>query len=168
VVSGVPPARETAPTQARSSWWRRHRAVVIIAGIAVVVVAAAGALAPRAWHRLRYGAEYRASATTVLVAAGDRFSLVVDDRGASVGDSWSVQQQPDPDVARFVRDDLVTPLRIRIGRPAAGCCAGTRYFTFDAHGPGRTTIVLRNCFQGCDNARTRQASTAPRWTVIVT
>ena len=122
---------------------------------------------PWARHIMRYGAEFPPLESPVRVDSGDRFSLAVLDHGASSGDHWIMREPPAPSIAVLVHEDLVVSLFSRVGPDRSGCCGGTRYFTFDAGRPGNTTIELYNCFQGCDNPRTLQESTALHWDVEI-
>ena len=100
-----------------------------------------------ALHRYEtYGTEFTESDLTVTVDAGDRFSLAVLDRGASVGDGWSAEPgallTPQGSSVRY--DSLLAD----IGEKPAGCCQGTRYFVFDTEATGRTQVTLTNRFRG--------------------
>jgi hypothetical protein len=135
--------------------------------VGVLVLALAGFLALRGIQRARYGEVHAEGAGTVTVDRGDRFSLAVPDRGASVGDHWTVSAEPDGALA-LVRSQLIAGNIVdRVLGPAPGGGGGTRYFVFDARRPGTATITLHNCFQGCHDERTREASRDATWTVRV-
>jgi Chagasin family peptidase inhibitor I42 len=144
----------------RRRWWIFVPAVVVVVGMA-------GFLALRAVQRARYGDVHTDGTSTVAVHRGHRFSLAVPDRGASVGDHWTVSAGPDGAVA-LVRSQLIAGNVVdRVLGPATGGGGGTRYFVFDARRAGTVTISLRNCFQGCHDERTRAASRDVTWTVSV-
>src|SRR5437016_4905485 len=71
----------------------RRRWMFIPAG--VLVLGLAGFLALRGVQRARYGGVHAEGTGTVVVDRGDRFSLAVPDRGASVGDHWTMSAEPD-------------------------------------------------------------------------
>ena len=81
--------------------------------------------------------------TVVHVGAGEEFTISVEDN-ASVGDMWSVSQEPDAALVTADGDHYVADSE----EPAPGS-GGTRYFEFTALAEGSTTIELRNCFRGC-------------------
>jgi hypothetical protein len=143
----------------RRRWW-------IFVPAAVIVLGLAGYLAVRGVQRARYG-EVHAEGTAVAVGQGDRFSLAVPDRGASVGDHWTLSMQPEGVVVP-VRSQLIAGNIVdRILGPAPGGGSGTRYFVLDARRAGTATVTLHNCFQGCHDERTRAASRDVTWTVTV-
>ncbi|MEV4755247.1 protease inhibitor I42 family protein [Micromonospora sp. NPDC049559] len=148
-----------------------RRLVVILLGgcLAVAVLVGgtvAGALALRT--KVRYGTVADRSRPALTVRAGDRFTLTVPDRGPSVGDSWRAAVEP-AGAAEARGSELVLSHPVeRILGPAVGGGAGTRHFIFVAVRPGRLTVTVTNCFQGCRDAETRAASTALLWTVTVT
>jgi hypothetical protein len=140
--------------------------VLIGAALAVVliVVAVAG---PAIRRNLRYGAVLDRQTATATVDVGDRFSVRVPDRGASVGDDWTASADP-ADRVVLVGDELVPDSLIdRLFGAADGGGGGSRYFRFEAEGAGQVTITVTNCFQGCRNDRTRAASEAVTWTVTI-
>jgi inhibitor of cysteine peptidase len=148
----------------RRRWWVAVLAVAL-AGLAGLVLA--GLMLDAAVQRSRYGDLHSAGAAGVEVDRGSRFSLAVPDRGASVGDHWTVAVAPEG-IAALTRSELVGgSILDRLFGPATGGGGGTRYFVFVARHPGATTITLRNCFQGCDSDRTRGASREAVWTVTV-
>jgi hypothetical protein len=135
--------------------------------VGVMVLGLAGFLALRGVQRARYGGVHAEGTETVVVDRGDRFSLAVPDRGASVGDHWTMSAEPDGTISP-VRSQLIAGNIVdRVLGPAPGGGGGTRYFVFDARRPGTVTVTLRNCFQGCHDERTREASRDATWTVRV-
>jgi inhibitor of cysteine peptidase len=147
---------------------RRWRWLLVTVAVVLLLVVAAALFGPRVYERFRYGGIYGAERLTVQVGAGDRFSLAVPDRGASVGDRWEVATVPDAAVANLVRNELaVASLHDVIFGPAPGGGGGTRYFTFAARGRGHTTIALHNCFQGCDRPFRQRLSPTITWDVTV-
>jgi inhibitor of cysteine peptidase len=135
--------------------------------VGVMVLGLAGFLALRGVQRARYGGVHAEGTETVVVDRDDRFSLAVPDRGASVGDHWTMSAEPDGTIS-LVRSQLIAGNIVdRVLGPAPGGGGGTRYFVFDAHRPGTVTVTLHNCFQGCHDERTREASRDATWTVRV-
>jgi inhibitor of cysteine peptidase len=143
----------------RPRWW--------MFVLAVVVVAVAGLVAVKGAQRARYGTVHDEHDTTIGVDRGDRFTLAVPDRGASVGDHWTADIQPSGAVvlerSRLNAGSFVD----RLVGPANGGGAGIRYLVFNARRSGKVTITLHNCFQGCGDERTRAASRDVAWTVDV-
>ncbi|MEQ4302377.1 protease inhibitor I42 family protein [Plantactinospora sp. B6F1] len=135
-------------------------ALILVVGLATIV-----GLTIR--HNARYGTVLDQQATSATVEPGDRLSIRVPDRGASVGDNWSATAEP-ADVLALVEDELIfDSLTDRIFGPADGGGGGNRYFLFDARRFGQVTVTLTNCFQGCATERTRAASETVTWTVTV-
>jgi inhibitor of cysteine peptidase len=133
----------------------------------VLVLGLAGFLALRGVQKARYGEVHAEGTGTVVVDRGDRFSLSVPDRGASVGDHWTVSAEPDGTVS-LARSQLIAGNIVdRVLGPAPGGGGGTRYFVFEARRSGTVTVTLHNCFQGCHDERTREASRDTTWTVSV-
>jgi hypothetical protein len=139
------------------------RVVALLVALLVVMVLAGTTLA----DRLHYGTVADRDTTALTVRVGDRFSLTVPDRGASVGDHWTAATDP-AGVVSLAGDEQVTdnPAGRLVG-PLLGGGAGTRYFLFDARRAGQTRITLSNCFQGCRYADTQAASIKVTWTVTV-
>ena len=136
----------------------------------VVVVVVLGALT---WggvvfyrHRV-YGAVYSESQTSVMVGKGDRFSLAVPDRGASVGDYWTAQVDPAGLLSDQGKRTRHTALLDRVRDPLLGGGQGTTFFTYDATGTGTATVTLSNCFQGCTTPEAKAASRSVTWTITV-
>ena len=141
---------------------------IVLFGVVLVLLVAVGGVAGRAIRRnLHYGAIADEHNTTVRVDVGDRFSLKVPDRGASVGDSWTASTDPAGMVELVGTELVASKLMDRIFEPALGGGGGSRYFRYDAKRAGRVTITLSNCFQDCRNERTDAESRTVAWTVIV-
>jgi hypothetical protein len=104
----------------------------------------------------------------VVVHLGERFSLAVPDRGASVGDEWSATVAPAGLLsAGFSRQVPGNPMDRAFGSQLGGG-AGTRYFPYTAKQRGTVTVQLANCFQGL--CRIRQANPNDRqvsWRITV-
>jgi inhibitor of cysteine peptidase len=142
----------------RVLWW----------SLAVVIVVAAGGWGALAWReRATFGTKITDDRLTVRVEPGDRFSLAVPDRGASVGDSWSDKVTPEGVLAAVDDRKVMSDLRDRMIGPEAGGGAGTRYFIYTARAPGTARVILANCFRGCGDGYTRGLSRSVTWTVTV-
>ncbi|GAA3726221.1 hypothetical protein GCM10022225_04070 [Plantactinospora mayteni] len=144
------------------------RLVLVGAALALVLVVGLTTVVGLTIRRnARYGTVLDRQATSATVESGDRFSVRVSDRGASVGDNWSATAEP-ANLVTLVEDELISDsLRDRIFGPAAGGGGGNRYFLFDARRSGQVAITLTNCFQGCGNEAARAASETVTWTVTV-
>jgi len=135
--------------------------------VAVVLVVAVVAGGVAIYRKSTYGSRYGETERSLTTSVGSLFTLVVPDRGPSVGDYWTAKAD-DPAVAEQVRSTLVADNLIdRWFGPAMGGGAGQRLITFRATAPGTTTITLDNCFQGCGNERTRAESRSVSWRVTV-
>jgi hypothetical protein len=125
---------------------------IVLWSLAAVVLGAAlnwGALELR--HHVVYGTVIDESDLTVTVQRGERFSLSVPDRGASVGDEWSAAVEPAGILTTIENRMVMSNLFDRVFGPLAGGGAGTRYFIYTANRRGTATVKLFNCFQGgCD------------------
>lgn len=115
-----------------------------------------------------YGTIYDESDLTVHVHPGDRFSLSVPDRGASVGDSWTAQFAPQallsPVEKRKVRAGVIP----RFLGPVDGGGQGRDYFIFDAPRNGAGQVTLFDCFQGCHPGdRPDKETRSVFWTITV-
>ncbi|MCU7727731.1 hypothetical protein ODJ79_28775 [Actinoplanes sp. KI2] len=137
----------------------------------VVIVVVLGALT---WggvvvyrHRV-YGTVYSESQTSVTVGKGDRFSLAVPDRGASVGDFWTAQVAPDGLLGDQGKRTRHKALLDRVRDPLLGGGQGTTFFTYDATATGTAKVTLSNCFQGCSSPASQAASRSVTWTITVT
>ncbi len=113
--------------------------------IRAVRAAAAGALA------LLAGAcggsndvpSYGTATSAIEAEVSDRFSITIGEN-PSIGDAWQLEEEGDPDVVQLVDQEWETDDPDVVG------AGGTRVFTFEAVGPGETTIVAFNCFR-CDD-----------------
>jgi hypothetical protein len=137
--------------------------------VAAVVVLAAGATwGGLAWrHHATYGTVVGEDQKSLTVDRGDRFSLAVPDRGASVGDSWSAAVVPQAALASAGNRKVLSSLVDRIFGPLAGGGAGMRYFIYTAEREGSARVTLSNCFQGCYDVRTRAASRTVAWVITI-
>ena len=134
--------------------------------LAVMIVAAAGGWGAWVWWKhATYGRTITEAELTATVEAGDRFSLAVPDRGASVGDSWSATVTPEGVLTAVGNRKVISNVYDRIFGPAAGGGAGTRYFTYTAEAPGTARVTVTNCFQGCDEPSPLSRSVA--WQITV-
>jgi hypothetical protein len=136
--------------------------------LAVVIVLAAGGWGARAlWEHATFGRKISEDRLTVAVGQGDRFSLAVPDRGASVGDSWSATLTPEGVLTTVDNRKIMSNWRDRIFGPEAGGGGGTRYFIFTAAAPGTVWVTLANCFQGCRDDYSRGISRSVTWMITV-
>jgi hypothetical protein len=137
---------------------------------AVVVVVVLGGLTWGGvilYRRQVYGAVYSESQTSVTAGQGDRFSLAVPDRRASVGDYWTAQVDPAGLLSDQGKRTRAKALLDRVRDPLLGGGAGTTFFTYDASATGTVKVTLKNCFQGCNTPRTIAASRSVTWTITV-
>lgn len=154
---------EDRPTRLYSPGVRRWMVWSLVA--VVLVVATIGGVA--IYRKATYGTRYGEAEQNVTTSVDSVFTLVVPDRGPSVGDYWTASAD-DPALAEQVRSTLIADNVIdRWFGPAIGGGAGQRLITFRAKAAGTTTITLTNCFQGCDNERTRAESRTVSWRVTV-
>jgi hypothetical protein len=139
-------------------WWSLAAVVLIVAATAGSVVV---------YHKVTDGTLHGEPEQDIKTSAGSVFSLVVPDRGPSVGDGWSASAS-DAAVAEQVRSTVVADsLTGRwFGRPPRDEL-GQRRFTFRALAPGTTTITLTNCVRGCADERDRALSRTVSWNVTV-
>jgi predicted secreted protein len=84
--------------------------------------------------------------TSIEAEAGDRFRIELP-ANPGVGDAWLLAGEPDPSVARFVRDGFDSDA----GEDVVGA-EGTAYFVFEAVASGTTQIGLQYCYRGCGSA----------------
>lgn len=78
----------------------------------------------------------------VSVEVGEAFTLAVDEN-PSTGERWYLDApEPDASVVRSRGDDYESDAEDADERPGVG---GTRVFTFEATGAGRTEIALLHC-----------------------
>jgi hypothetical protein len=141
---------------------------VLLRSLAVVIILAATIWAIGALRvHLTFGTKIDESDLTVTVDEGDRFSLAVPDRGASVGDSWSAAATPDGVLQAVDNRKVMSNLADRLFGPEMGGGGGTRYFVFEARKQGTARVVVTNCFRGCDNENTRRFARSVTWTITV-
>lgn len=133
----------------------------------VVIVAAVGWATLALRERATFGTKISEEELTVTVGRGDRFSLAVPDRGASVGDSWSATIIPEGVLDPVDDRKVMSNVWDRLVGPDAGGGAGTRYFTYRAEGPGTARVTLTNCFRGCQDDYSLGVSRSVTWTVTV-
>ncbi|WP_189334981.1 protease inhibitor I42 family protein [Actinoplanes ianthinogenes] len=146
--------------------WGGRRVAGLVLAVLVVVAGAGWGL--YAWRRhATYGTMADQQELKVTLATGDRLTLVVPDRGASIGDHWTAQL-PDSGVLRAVDERFTySSVHDRLFGPALGGGSGTRYFIFEASTPGEVTVTLTNCFRGCKFPADKAESTATTWLVTV-
>lgn len=141
------------------------RAPWAIAAFVVLVAAVWGGFAWR--HHATFGTIADEDRATLTVDRGDRFSLAVPDRGASVGDSWSARVSPDGVLSSVEDRKVMGNIVDRIFGPQIGGGSGTRYFVYDADHAGTAAVTLSNCFQGCDHPTKSAESRSISWTITV-
>ena len=137
----------------------------ILVGAALAAAGVPGGL--MLYRQASYGERYGGNEHDIRVTPDALFTVVVPDRGPSVGDMWTafitdvavVSQE----YSTLVADDLFEGW---LGLAPRGG-GGHRLITFRARTPGKTTITVRNCYQGCDTKRTRAESRSVTWTVRV-
>jgi predicted secreted protein len=107
--------------------------------LACLLLVAAGALATAGAAAAQESAACAAAPSNptgpVQAAVGGRLVFKLDSN-RTTGFGWTVSQQPDAAVARFVSDDYIEPQQ---ALPGAG---GQECFTFDAVGAGSTIVEL--------------------------
>jgi len=136
--------------------------------LVAVVLAAAGVWGGVVLYRqATYGSRYAEQQNDVKASVGDVFTLVVPDRGASVGDDWTASIADGAVVSQERSELIADSLRDRWFGAAPGGGGGDRLITFRAKAPGTTQITLSNCFQGCRDEQTRALSRSVSWTVTV-
>ncbi len=144
----------------RRRWWVFVVVALLLAGLAALAVS-------RSVRRAHFGTVHGENDTVISAGRGDRFSLAVPDRGASVGDRWTADVEPGGVVALRTSEHISDSLLDRVFGPGLGGGAGTRYFVFEATNSGSATIRLRNCFQGCHPESPSPESRTVVWTVTV-
>jgi inhibitor of cysteine peptidase len=90
-------------------------------------------------------AEFTVEDETIAVAPGESFTIAVEDN-PSVGDDWLLSDEPDEEVVTAEGDHYVADSAANA--PGSG---GTRYFRFEAHATGTTSVELLNCYRGCQD-----------------
>jgi len=141
--------------------------VVLWVLVGVIVVAGLGWAGVAVYRDRVYGTVFTESSLSVTVEEGERFSLAVPDRGASVGDSWSAQ--PDAGGILDARGHRMrsSSLLDQVREPSPGGGQGTSFFIYEARGAGATKVTVSNCFQGCDQPTPSGESRDVTWTVTV-
>jgi hypothetical protein len=145
----------------------RFTRVVLWCVLAVVVVAGVWWAGVGVYRHYVYGSVFTESHLTVTVDRGERFSLRVPDRGASVGDAWSAHADPADVVSAKGKHIRPRSPLDRLGAPRLGGGQGTDYFLYDAKAKGTTKVTLTNCFQGCDHPSNQAESRTVTWTITV-
>jgi hypothetical protein len=140
----------------------------LIWSVVAIIVAAAGVWGGAAWvGQATYGPRYAEQQHDVKASVGDIFSLVVRDRGGSVGDDWTASVA-DGAVAEQKGSELIADSLVdRWFGAAPGGGAGERRITFRAKAPGTTRITLTNCYRGCATPQDRAESRSVSWSVTV-
>jgi len=140
----------------------------LIWSLVAIVLAVAGVWGGVTLYRqATYGSRYAEQQGDVKVSVGDVFTLVVPDRGGSVGDDWTASIV-DQAVASEERSELVADsLKDRWFGAAPGGGGGDRLITFRAKAPGTTQITLTNCYRGCNTQENRAESRSVSWNVTV-
>lgn len=140
----------------------------LIWSLVVVVLAVAGVWGGIAVYRqATYGTRYAEQQRDVKASVGDVFTLVVPDRGPSVGDDWTATVADGAVVAQEKSELSPDSLRDRLFGAQPGGGGGDRLITFRATAPGTTEVTLNNCFQGCRDQRTKDLSRSVSWQVTV-
>ena len=119
------------------------------------------------YRQASYGDRYGENERDIIVTPDALFTVVVPDRGSSAGDTWTASiidaAVVSHEYSTLVANDLLGDW---FSLAPAGH-AGLRLITFRARTPGTTTIIVRNCYQGCDTWRTRAESRSVSWIVRV-
>jgi len=127
---------------------------VLLWSLAVVITLMAATWATLTLHdRATFGSKLDETHLTATLHQGDRYSIGVRDRGASVGDHWTAATDPPGALDSIEQRNVPRNWRARLfGRDSdlAGGGDGTTYFVYEARRPGVATVTLDNCFQGCD------------------
>ncbi|HEY7593493.1 MAG TPA: protease inhibitor I42 family protein [Actinophytocola sp.] len=119
------------------------RVVAVVVGLVLLVTSCSVTRTGEARTGERRDALFTIDDEQVRVEAGMFFAIAVDDN-ASVGDMWSVSEEPDPDVVDARGDHYES----ESDEDVVGG-GGTRFFEFQALREGTTSLELRNCFRGC-------------------
>ena len=119
------------------------------------------------YRQATYGSRYAEQQRDVKASVGDVFTLVVPDRGPSVGDDWTASVA-DAAIAEEEKSELVSDsLTDRWFGAAPGGGGGDRLITFRAKAPGTTQIKLTNCYRGCTTPENKAESREVSWNVTV-
>jgi Chagasin family peptidase inhibitor I42 len=143
----------------------RHWLIWLLAAVVLAVAGVWGGLA--LYRQATYGHRYAEQQHDVKVSAGDLFTLVVPDRGESIGDQWTASVSDEGVVSQAGSTLIADNLLDRWFGADKGGGAGQRLITFRAKAPGTAQITLSNCFQGCNSERTRAESRSVSWNVTV-
>jgi inhibitor of cysteine peptidase len=143
----------------------RRRAIWTLVAVVLVMAGALGGMS--LYRHATYGIKYSEHQPNVAVSEGGIFTIVVQDRGPSVGDDWTASVSDETTISQ-IRSTLIPSsfLDPWFG-PKKGGGGGQRLITFRAKAAGNATVTLRNCFQGCRDDRTRSLSRSVSWTVSV-
>lgn len=119
------------------------------------------------YRQASYGDQYGENEREITVTPDALFTVVVPDRGLSVGDTWTAFITDSAVVSKeystLVADDLFGSW---FSLAPAGD-GGQRLITFRARTPGKTLITVRTCSQGCDTGHSRAKSRSVSWIVRV-
>ena len=98
-----------------------------------------------------FGAIYDTTDLTPTVDVGDTISIAVHDNGP-VAYSWSASVSPEGTLTQIADRIVRTGFRLPGAEIPAGCCGGTRYYTFTAAAKGSAKVRLDYCNgrQDCD------------------
>jgi hypothetical protein len=125
--------------------------IVLWSLLATTIWCALNWAAFRLYEHRTYGTIHTETDLSLTIEQGQRFSLEVPDRGASVGDQWSATVDQPSALAPVENRKVMGGLADRLFGPQVGGGAGSRYFIYSAAKPGLVTVRLYNCFQGgCD------------------
>ncbi|HZM76597.1 MAG TPA: protease inhibitor I42 family protein [Candidatus Limnocylindrales bacterium] len=140
----------------------------LIWSLVAVVLAVAGVWGGIALYRqATYGSRYAEQQRDVKASVGDVFTLVVPDRGPSVGDDWTAAVADAAIVTEEKSELIPDSLSDRWFGAAPGGGGGDRLITFRAKAPGTTKITLTNCYRGCQTAQDQAESRSVSWNVTV-
>jgi len=143
----------------------RHWLIWLSVAVVLAVAGVWGGLA--LYRQATYGPRHAEQDQEVRVSAGDVFTLIVPDRGESIGDRWTASVSDEGVVSQAGSTLIADNLFDRWFGAGKGGGAGQRLITFRAKAPGTAKVTLSNCFQGCDNERTRAESRSVSWNVTV-
>ena len=87
------------------------------------------------------------SSAPAEVEVGETMQISLSEN-PSIGDAWQVSVPPDEEVVRIV-DDFY-----RTDDPELVGAGGERAFELEAVGPGKTSVVIHNCFRCDDDGNT--------------
>jgi hypothetical protein len=119
------------------------------------------------YRRATYGTKYGEDQQSVAASEGRLFTVVIRDRGPSVGDNWTASVSDETTISQLRSTLIPSSFLDPWFGPKKGGGGGQRLFTFRAKASGTATVTLSNCFQGCWDDRTRTLSRSVSWTVSV-